>query len=352
MSIENVLIYLLKCAINGETPKLANDIDYNALYQLCQSHKVTQMVYYPLKNAGVQNDAFALFEEKHFQQIKRTLIQSAEFESVTEKLYQNGIDALAFKGRFIASLYPSEDMRYSSDVDLLVDEKNLNAAGDVLLGLGYLAKRRGTSIEDAYYKLPIMYLELHSKLFFNDDFGGVFDRVFENAVRFDNGNYLTLTLDDLYVYCVAHFYKHYQFSGCGVRFVVDHYLLNQHITNQEYINKQLKQAGLLEFKQKMDKIVQKWFETDQNELDLDDDDKYILGTSLYGSHENAVKNQMKKINEKHKNKLVAKLVYCFRRIFPTLDFMKMKYAAVNKHPFLLPLYWIVRIIQTIFRFKR
>ena len=57
-------------------------------------------------------------------------------------------------------------------------------------------------------------------------------------------------LNDAYVYIVAHAYKHFIFSGTGIRKLIDLYVFNEHCKDQldrKYIHEQCTLLGIQEY---------------------------------------------------------------------------------------------------------
>jgi hypothetical protein len=66
------------------------------------------------------------------------LFAAAELKRVLQALHEGGIDAVTFKGPAFATFFGTGPaLREMTDLDVLVDERNLRDATDVLRGLGY-----------------------------------------------------------------------------------------------------------------------------------------------------------------------------------------------------------------------
>ena len=93
-----------------------------------------------------------------------------------------------------------------------------------------------------------MHLELHYKL--NDSNQGwdsVLGSVWDYAEAEENFRYV-LTKEMFYFYHIAHMAGHFKFGGCGVRSVLDLFLLRKYISyNQDALADLLKQGGLTAF---------------------------------------------------------------------------------------------------------
>lgn len=72
--------------------------------------------------------------------------------------------------------------------------------------------------------------------------------------------------------------------------------------------------------------------------------KYYLTSGVYGTTEQRVQNYMK--NYETKGRKVAKAEYILRRLFLGKEEYQ-KYPIVNNHRWLLPGFWIYRILKTV-----
>ncbi|MDE6636233.1 MAG: hypothetical protein K2K09_06465, partial [Lachnospiraceae bacterium] len=72
--------------------------------------------------------------------------------------------------------------------------------------------------------------------------------------------------------------------------------------------------------------------------------QHILTAGTYGCAEYSIASSMQEKN-------ISKAAYLFGRFFPKLSFMQIQYPCLNKAPFLLPVFWIVRGMRSVF-FRR
>ena len=54
---------------------------------------------------------------------------------------------------------------------------------------------------------------------------------------------------------------------------------------------------------------------------------------------------MDRLRETYRNPLICLLAYCIPRFFRPLPEMRRQYPILNKLPFLLPVFWFVRILS-------
>jgi hypothetical protein len=88
-----------------------------------------------------------VFKNTYFYSLLRNQILLREFSRVSSAFQQAKARVVPIKGAaFLQDIYPVPS-RFMEDIDLLAEETNLRAAGEVLAGLGYLERLDGLSRE-------------------------------------------------------------------------------------------------------------------------------------------------------------------------------------------------------------
>ena len=98
------------------------------------------------------------------------------------------------------------------------------------------------------------------------------------------------------MYNIAHFSKHFQGGGSGIRSVMDIYIMNNAMPdmNMVYVYKQLEKLGLSDFYKKVTALEKYWFEDGRFSEEIEETAKYVLSSGTYGTVYNLVKNEIKK----------------------------------------------------------
>ena len=150
-----------------------------------------------------------------------------------------------------------------------------------------------------------------------------------------------MPINDLYVYTLAHLAEHYLEAGSCFRPLMDLYLMGKAYTELDfdYINKQFERIGIDKFALKIRQLYKCAFEGAEYNDDLITMENYIV----FGAPvKNA--NEVSKIVRTHKSKS-QRLI---ESAFPNLKHMKLRYPILEKVPFLLPIFWIVRFFEFVF----
>lgn len=350
------LIHILSCAINGKEPVAQEGIDYSKLLSLAKKHQIYSAIFPVIKDMDdVPQSEKDLFREYHLNELTRMLTINNERSQIFDELDALGIDYMPLKGLIIKNYYPKESMRQMSDNDILFDYSRRNDVAAMMKDFGYKSTATGENSDD-YFKAPYSTFEFHRTLFFEEhDFCPVFDDLWDRAYKDDeHSNMYHMGLDDVYIYSVCHMYKHFSTAGCGIRFLADNYLFlkkeNDNL-NWDFINSFFDKYGILEYEQKSRALAFKLFD----EEPLNDDDYELLEVfinyGIYGSGKIKLTKSLEQMADGGSIES-AKKKYLLSRLFPPKQKMIADFRVLEKRPYLLPLYYILRLFRGLFNSKK
>ena len=296
------LIGLLANVVAGKPlPEPDDNIDLLKVYEIAEKHSVQTTAYYGIKKlqCAISSEALSKWEEAHLRGLSVSIRFKAELNNVCDVFTKEKLVHMPLKGSIIKNMYPSTDMRSMSDMDILIKREDAKKVHDILIGMGYTCDMYDISHQDVYFKDPIYNIEIHTSLF--DDGDGVtfyreYDNILDRTVTVDNEYARLMTDEDFYVYNVAHFAKHFQLGGSGIRSVMDMYIMKKSLTGMDmaYVNAEFSKLGLTEFYTKASKLVDYWFGDGELTADVKDMADYILSSGTYGNLYNAYTNQLEK----------------------------------------------------------
>jgi len=331
----NDSIYLIKCLLNGQTPDImrVNQMNLDQLLAFSKRHKITALLAKSLEQV-IDSDVWK--KEKN-KAIRRTLLFDAERKKLYDYLNENKIWYLPLKGIVLANYYPEYGIREFVDNDILFDKKYQKSVKDYFVSEGYRVVSYNKSNHDIYYKAPIYNFEMHTNLFHSTVTKGQ-NNYFDNYNKFlhKGDNYRFYLRDsDTYIYNIAHAIKHYSSSGCGIRTLVDIYILNNKLElNWGYITEELKKANIYEIAMNLNELAMHTFLADyiiNNSERMKLYNIFALGT--FGTLDNKIENQLK---------IMPKGKILLRRLFIPLEDIRYSYPLIYKHRMLLPLFYILR----------
>lgn len=155
--------------------------------------------------------------------------RSLDFRALYRDLRRAGLRPIVVKGELCSRLYPYPYHRISVDNDLFLPVEEFPACHRVLLAHGLHAEvpeDRLSSEDEITYRDSEgrFYIELHRALFDTspqapDNINSFFSDVFENAVEMDG--FLSMPPQSHLLYLLLHAYKHFIYSGVGIRQTCD-----------------------------------------------------------------------------------------------------------------------------------
>ena len=321
-------------------PSCPDDVNPSQLCKLASKNKVQGFLYLAIKNGSVTVPASveASFKQVYMTNLMRDVTQSEERENIRKHFSEENIDFMFLKGSHLKELYPAPEIRYMVDMDILVHEKDLKKGQDFLLSQGFeQVMNNGKDI--IFGKKPFLTIELHQMLFVEDYFmHDYFTDTWKRSERVSEHEY-KMSINDLYVYVLAHLAEHYLEAGSCFRPMMDLFLMEKKLSETldfNYINKQFKEIGIDRFAENVRNLYNCMFSDGEYDDDLETMENYIV---LGAPVENADEVARAALTKKSKGKRLIET------IFPSLKHMKLRYSILEKLPILLPIFWIVRIFE-------
>ena len=323
--------YLINNCISFSQPLSEQQI--KELYVLSCKHDVAHLVgVVAEKLPADQRSNFRPFAREQMKAMFRHEKMQQETEKIFALLEACGIPFVPLKGAAIRPLYHEPWHRTSGDVDILVSRERLDEAiGAARTQLKY--ENKGFYAYDVSLWSPNgIHFELHF------DFAETHvnkDQFWENAVA-EPGHYCHRLSNEMLILAhVAHMAKHFLVGGCGLRPFLDLWFMQEKLSYDEARLKQMLQdAGLQSFYVKVNELLDAWFHDGKKDGLLTGMEEYVLYGGVYGNQENII--VMKRARG------YSSVRYLLERLFPPVDAMKYRYLVLNKHPWLLPWFWLCR----------
>ena len=333
--MQNQLIYLAKCAVNGIVPEIQN-IDYDLLYNDAAMHQLVSLIDCALESAGIQNSAFS---KGKAEATMRMLLMEVERKSVFRELEKAQIWYMPLKGIILKHYYPKAEMREMSDNDILFDSNRAEDVRTIMEKLGYTAVQYGKGhADDDYHKPPSNNFEMHRALFLDPDYtylNQITDYYMDvkNRLICVQGYEYRFTLEDFYIYMTAHTYKHYCGGGTGIKSLLDTYVFLKKEKDQldwAYIQNELRKINLLDFEAEHRALAYSLFNEGQLSPDQVERLNYMYESGVYGIREHVIQHRIQKLGKKQY------LHYSLHRLILPMKTVEKKYPTFYRHKILLP----------------
>ena len=352
------LIHLLRCAIKEENPSnFPEELDFKRFYELCRAHKLENIVYLMLKKtnmAGIPEEQAKKLEVAYKQTMMITATQQHYQERVEKAFEENSIDYLVLKGRELAKLYPSSDMRQSADFDMYIGEKNAQNAKDTMINLGFAVKDYSEDENhDEYVVEPWVLCELHRVLIQgNYPWKKGCNKIVDNLILCNGTEHCyEMSNEDFYVYNLAHAAKHMKFSGIGIKVFLDMqviYSKYKDCFDYKYLDSKLQACNLKEFEKNARLLCEYWFEENKDASPLIKKMAlYVVSSGWVGTVEQMSATEAAEKAGNTNSKPVAKMKKCIDVIMSPYETMVERYPILRKHKWLTPFYRIRRGVSAI-----
>ena len=352
MDIKKTLISLLRYAVCGG--KFDSDIreqitaeDFAGIYKLSKKHDMAHIVAKAateLRIAPSKEIADNFLKENvlAFYRCQKIETQLAAICDVFEK---SGIDFLPLKGSVIRQYYPEPWQRTSCDIDILVEKERIDFAIECLqTQLNYTLKE--VSPHDvSLYSPSGVHLELHHRLVENTAskmYEEVLSKVWDYCEPVSGFSYKKqMSKAMFYYFHIAHMAKHFTSGGCGVKPLLDLWILEHKAGYAlEDARELLEKGGLLKFAQSARKLSEVWFSQEEYDLTSAQMEQYIFDGGVYGNSQNRISVSRAKGRSKFR--------YALSKFFLPYRTIKMYYTVLEKHPWLMPFCQVHRWVRLIF----
>ena len=337
---------LIKCSIHKENIDVQqycalSQEEKEQLFQLCSKHSISIIVGDVLgKSKMIEKtpDVQKLINES-FMSVYRYEQSQTEIKKITHVLTELKIPYILLKGPRVRKYYPEPWLRTSCDIDILIHEEDLDLAIN-----GLVEKCSYKKQERNYHDVPLVspnniLLELHFNIKENmDNLDKVLIKVWDYSSPVGKDNCLEYEQSNefFFFHLLAHTAYHFQHGGCGIRSILDLYLIHHQMPyNNEKLRMLCREAKIETFYEYVIQLSEVWFgECSHTPVTLAME-KYILHGGTYGTKDNSIAMEQTKQGGGHTR-------YIRGRIFMPYKALKMKYPILERHKYLTLIYQVVR----------
>ena len=253
-------------------------------------------------------------------------------EDVTKAFSDAGIEYRPLKGIKTKDLYPNKFMRHMSDVDILIHEEDyVDKIKPIMLSLGW--SEGYESDHELHWHKSNLTIELHKRIIpsYNKDYYNVIG---------DGWEWFEGHTDCEYNF--IHFAKHYRDAGVGIGHLVEMEICRGDMD--------LSDIGLEEFKNNINKTLDNWFNGGEPDEKTELITDVIFSSGEYSTEASRKSSaDIKLVNAAGGSRLIAALKSKLGMLFLPWYCWKDQFPILNNAPYLLPVFFVWRIIRTPFR---
>lgn len=299
------------------------------LYKLVKSHDLAHLVGDALIKNNLIGDGEieAKFQKQMMLAVYRYEKINYELGRLRKVLNEAEIPFIPLKGSVLRKYYPEPWMRTSCDIDVLVHEEAVDqAAQSIVEKLGYAYEKK------QYHDISLMsdggvHLELHHSIKENKaNIDALLSECWDYAAPSDDYE-CCFTNEFFYFHQIAHASYHFLHGGCGVRPILDLYLLQRKMPfDSTVLDEMLERSGIKKFFDAAKAISEVWFGDGEHTDVTRRMEDYLLRGGVYGSTQNsmAVGQQKEK----------GRLGYIINRIWLPYELLCITYPRLKGRKYL------------------
>ncbi|MBR2019311.1 MAG: nucleotidyltransferase family protein [Clostridia bacterium] len=311
------------------------------LYVLSKSHDMAHIVAHGLSELDLlgEDDISQKFQKQKMLALYRYQKMSYELERICHVLENAKIPFIPLKGAVIRQYYLQPWMRTSCDIDVLVHEIHLKSAIDALTDQLHYKNGGQSSHDVSLFSKSGVHVELHYDLIEKIRYPTavkLLSKVWIYAEPQSGFMYHHRLKEEMfYFYHTVHMAKHFENGGCGVRMVVDQWILDHCVScNIDNRNSLILEGNLKQFNDLAKALADVWFSNERGNELTKAMSAYIITGGIYGNRENSVAVKRSKEGRFWR--------YVMSRLFLPYDTLSRQYPILQRKKWLLPFMQVCR----------
>ena len=348
------LITLLRNALTESSDILPEGFDWDAF-----SNELDQ--YKNLRGLLIRGATLAGIPRSHpvikqlmigfLEDIRRSRNQMQQLQAVYAAFDAQGVDYMPVKGAVIKTMYPQPEMRMMEDADILIRTEQLPAIRNIMLSMG-MEERPGADNEYTWNH-PKLLLELHKSLMADElgEYSRYLKSGWSSAIKEAEGNAYRMKEEDHFIFLVIHFAKHYMRGNISPKDICDLWVFRGAYPRMDeaYIEAELKKVRLADFYHNILAVLDSWFCRAEAvpAVDLMTEAVFQHGLADYKTCQ--WNHDLLSHRSETDSMILSKLRFAVEKLFPPLTAMRFSYPILMKWPWLMPVFWLVRWFQFLFK---
>lgn len=346
---EEYFISLLSSHLNDEAPIPSGEIKWGDIFRIAEAQNLTAIIALEIKKLPIDaqpNDkGKSYFKQALGQTIQNTQKKQSAIDNMTKILGDAGIVHTIIKGGMLRQLYPVPEVRTSGDTDVVIDKKDKDAIKNLLITNGF--KLDSESVNQLVFHY--MEQEFQFKTYF--DCLNKADQMHFSLDICEMQQGTTYCLEPTYhlIYVINHLLKHLRGGGVGFRQLMDVDIIIRKqsidfckvydVFHEMNLDKSLLVVLALS-KKLFNTPVDIDYQIDDNLFDHITEIMLTGGVFGYGISNTGT---VRLANNGSKLKAILSM------IFATKEYMYNTYMYANNHHWLLPIAYIHRWFDAIFK---
>lgn len=346
-----------------------SEYDVKSVLNMAVHQSVLPLVFEHLSSApGFDCGRYAAYQKRAMGNVMAQTARNVHFGKIYKRLTDAGIKPVVIKGIVLRNLYGEEcNHRPSGDEDLIVRREEFPRVHDILIENGYMPDMPNITEkildeiqEITYYnescklKLEVHLNPLGKENRINRLLSEAFEAYFENLVTIDIDGHKFYTMDytDGFIYLFFHFVRHIA-KGVGIRQMLDMYKFMGAYSDKidtDKLKASIKAVGLERLYADLISIGNRYFGYSFDPcFDVVNPERLLESAFTMGTFGNSTKELAGSEVIIYSAVNSGRKPSAFRMLFLPMSEMKSHFKVLYRHPYLLPVMWVWRIIRYTYR---
>lgn len=333
-----------QCFLNTSVELTEKEL--NILYDISKRHDITQMLVSPLEKMSALKSEYAIsskFRNALLLAVYRYKKSEYDLKSICYLFEKNGIDYIILKGGVLRKYYSSPYLRTSCDIDILIKSNDVDRATELLTNEMQFQLHAKEQYDVSFYSQAGGHFELHFQLI-ERGFKEVEElcNIWQSSeIRECSPHCYKMSNEYFLLYHIYHCSKHFIHGGCGIKPIIDFWIIkNKMGYDEDKISRLFKKNGLYEFYCGISALADVWFENKEHKNVTEKMEEYILQGGVYGTLEQHLAMSQ--------NQTGGKLQHLIGRTFLSFKDMLIYYPSLKRFPLLFPFYQVRRWFRILF----
>jgi len=345
------ILTLIRCAITNESLCLPDNFSLEDAFAFARKRHLIPLLYTGAVRCNIskQDPVMLKMLQHYLKYMMYSEKQMSALSRLLDAFDKAHIDYLPLKGSHMKSLYPKPELRIMGDADILIRVEQYEHIIPILTSLGFT--HTADCAHHFGWHTDNLNLELHQCLIPSSytQYYNYCGNGWKLAVPDCGYRYRFSTPEDEFIFLFSHFTKHYLVGGIGCRHLIDLWIFRylHPEMNESYIISILDTLQLTEFYQNILQVICAWFEGGILDEKTSFISEFIFTSSNWGtSKTHALAASVKDVQtiEHPKFYRLHRLIWL---LFPPAENLKLRYPFLRKHAYLVPLFYPVRILDTL-----
>lgn len=349
---------MLNSVINQKPAQtVRRQVNWNTVLKISDFHNVISIVYHAM--LGIPKEVSEDLEEEFYQKYRKELLLGTSYQGAEEVLMwqmeKHEIHALFLSGTNVRDIYPSPETAYIRQIEILVEKDKLPVIARLMEEMDYEEKENRLGKGRIFVRVPgIQIVFYHEIPIENKTLKKYFSDPVRRYLRLEKYKYVhVLSMEEEYFYRAGQLVEFYLMGILKVRDVLDFWQYERSLGEEfqwKTVKELLEKAKLGQFIEQIRILSALWFGDDVGKYDYSlalELEEYILSNGSENKKLSAaiLPTEMMRLDFYRRDRDEEWAHRQREWLFPPREYMVRFYPALEKYPFLLGFFRMVRCLK-------